>query len=383
VGIQESGSPVLQDPALVPEDFDDDSEDHHGALALEFFRSTYEHYLDTGEEVFPDDLARLRERYGVHTCLRALPARLTARRSAEERDDPPRDRGEAAGDRGRDEGERRAAQDQGTLHVHPYMCPAHAVQADLAHWRTQAAEVERDYASWTQYVERLRGKVARTHEAVARETRAVEDVGAEARALQAELARHARTVAEQGLSPDEAARMTSEHADLGASARALERRLGETKTAAANLAFAETRLVRRAEEALDGYHDRAGALALGAGLALELDAVRAALRGPSVPREVQPALNRAVEQRTQARARVDGARIAAERALEALAAECEAEEERIAALRREAERLGAEAESIKEVRAHARGRAGAALTAPHRRRPSRPSRASARSSSCS
>jgi hypothetical protein len=57
---------------MLPEDFDDEQEDHHGALALEFFQSSYEHYLATGTEDHLAQVEQLRDRYGrllFRACL--------------------------------------------------------------------------------------------------------------------------------------------------------------------------------------------------------------------------------------------------------------------------------------------------------------------------
>lgn len=57
-----SRHPTLQDPALIPDEFDDNN--HHLALALEHNLSAYEIFLQ-GQDVFPEQEKALEERYGT------------------------------------------------------------------------------------------------------------------------------------------------------------------------------------------------------------------------------------------------------------------------------------------------------------------------------
>lgn len=59
----ESQDPTLLDPACVPEDFDEEEEDYHAALAVEYFETTYEKFLNNGLAAFPEQDAQLEERY--------------------------------------------------------------------------------------------------------------------------------------------------------------------------------------------------------------------------------------------------------------------------------------------------------------------------------
>ena len=57
-----SGHPTLQDPTLVPDEFDDMN--HHLALALDHNATAYEVFLQ-GQDVFPEQEKLLEERYGT------------------------------------------------------------------------------------------------------------------------------------------------------------------------------------------------------------------------------------------------------------------------------------------------------------------------------
>lgn len=59
-----SGHPSLQDPTLVPDEFDDNI-NHHLALALDHNTTAYEVFLQ-GRDVFPEQEKLLEERYGKH-----------------------------------------------------------------------------------------------------------------------------------------------------------------------------------------------------------------------------------------------------------------------------------------------------------------------------
>ena len=57
-----SGHPSLQDPTLVPDEFDDHN--YHLALALDHNTTAYEVFLQ-GRDVFPEEEKLLEERYGM------------------------------------------------------------------------------------------------------------------------------------------------------------------------------------------------------------------------------------------------------------------------------------------------------------------------------
>lgn len=57
-----SGHPTLQDPALIPDEFDDIT--HHLALAFDHHSRAYVDFLQ-GQDVFPEQEKVLEERYGM------------------------------------------------------------------------------------------------------------------------------------------------------------------------------------------------------------------------------------------------------------------------------------------------------------------------------
>ena len=57
----DSKHPTLQDPAFVPDEFEDNN--HHLALALEHYHIAYDVFLQ-GQDVFPEQEKVLEERYG-------------------------------------------------------------------------------------------------------------------------------------------------------------------------------------------------------------------------------------------------------------------------------------------------------------------------------
>jgi hypothetical protein len=54
---------TLQEPELVPDEFDDPMQ--HQTLALEYFGNAYEAYLEGGDAPFPNQLQILEDRYGM------------------------------------------------------------------------------------------------------------------------------------------------------------------------------------------------------------------------------------------------------------------------------------------------------------------------------
>ena len=59
----DSKHPTLQDPELVPDEFEDNN--FHLALALQHYHIAYDVFLQ-GQEVFPEEEKVLEERYGTH-----------------------------------------------------------------------------------------------------------------------------------------------------------------------------------------------------------------------------------------------------------------------------------------------------------------------------
>ena len=57
----DSKHPTLQDPAFVPDEFEDNN--HHLALALDHYHIAYDVFLQ-GQDVFPEQEKVLEERYG-------------------------------------------------------------------------------------------------------------------------------------------------------------------------------------------------------------------------------------------------------------------------------------------------------------------------------
>ena len=54
---------TLQEPELVPDEFDDPMQ--HQTLAIEYFGRAYEAYLEGADAPFPDQLQTLEDRYGM------------------------------------------------------------------------------------------------------------------------------------------------------------------------------------------------------------------------------------------------------------------------------------------------------------------------------
>lgn len=50
----------------MPEDFDEEEEEYHAALALEYFADTYDNFLHNGLGTFPEQDRTLESRYSEH-----------------------------------------------------------------------------------------------------------------------------------------------------------------------------------------------------------------------------------------------------------------------------------------------------------------------------
>lgn len=57
----ESGDATLQDPSLVPDEFD--NVHYHQALAMDYYLAAYDVFL-SGQDVYPEQDKALEERYG-------------------------------------------------------------------------------------------------------------------------------------------------------------------------------------------------------------------------------------------------------------------------------------------------------------------------------
>ena len=65
----ESAHPSLQDPSLVPDEFED--EHYHQALAMDHYLAAYEIFL-LGQDVYPDQEKALEDRYGEDISMRTM-----------------------------------------------------------------------------------------------------------------------------------------------------------------------------------------------------------------------------------------------------------------------------------------------------------------------
>jgi hypothetical protein len=185
----------------------------------------------------------------------------------------------------------------------------------------------------------------------------VSEVGA----LEAELNKHARTVQEQNLSAEEVIRMNTEHESLSQNVKELGRKVQDSRNTVSTLEVSVANKGGKAEEAVDTYNDKLLAVQLagpyapeGVDLSLELNTAsndpKGLLVGPDMVRVIRPAMNRAMEARQTARAKVESEKLAVERRYEVLRTECENESTRQAAMRREVEQLVEDADAIREVR---------------------------------
>ncbi|KAJ8481219.1 hypothetical protein ONZ51_g6140 [Trametes cubensis] len=322
----DSGHPTLQDPALIPEEFDDIH--HHLTLAFDHNSRAYEVFLQ-GQDVFPEEEKMLEERYArkdarVFTDLEQLRERLKE---------------------------------------------IHAEWEQLKKSAPPFEELKKDNGSLRRDKLKFEEILRRFEERKQKWTRLVQDEKTELEynlanleKMRAEEQRLSDIVKVQNLSPEEVLRMNTEHESLTREVESLKHKIAETSQVVVRLEVSLTRKVSDAEEALDQYTSLLSTLGLfpplpppleDVDLTIDLHSAAAnpqgLLSGADIRKVVKPTLSRITEMKRTAHADVESERIRVDDELDQLNLECETIEEEVLEVMNKTNALSDQADELREA----------------------------------
>ncbi|KAI0374672.1 hypothetical protein BV20DRAFT_986408 [Pilatotrama ljubarskyi] len=321
-----SGHPTLQDPALIPDEFDDIS--HHLALAFDHHTRAYVDFLQ-GQDVFPEQEKILEERYARKDArvladleqLRERLAEIQAEWEQLKKSAPPFEE---------------LKKDNGSL--------------------------RRDKLKFEEILRRFEERKQKWMRLVQDEKTELEYNLASLQKMHAEEQRLADIVKVQNLSPEEVLRMNTEHESLSRELESLKHKIAETSQVVVRLEVSLTRKVSDAEEALDQYTSLLSTLGLfpplpppleDVDLTIDLHSAAAnpqgLLSGADIRKVVKPTLSRITEMKRTAHAEVESERIRVDDELDQLTLECETIEEEVLEVMNKTNALNDQADELREA----------------------------------
>ncbi|CDO70705.1 hypothetical protein BN946_scf184798.g20 [Trametes cinnabarina] len=322
----DSRHPTLQDPALVPDEFDDIH--HHLALAFDHNSRAYEVFLQ-GQDVFPEEEKMLEERYAkkdarVFTDLEQLRERLK---------------------------EIQAEWEQLKKSAPPF-----------EELKKDNGSLRRDKLKFEEILRRFEERKQKWTRLVQDEKTELEYNLANLEKMHAEEQRLSDIVKVQNLSPEEVLRMNTEHESLTRELESLKHKIAETSQVVVRLEVSLTRKVSDAEEALDQYTTLLSSLGLFPPLPPPLEDVdltidlhsaasnpQGLLTGADIRKVVKPTLSRITEMKRTAHAEVESERIRVDDDLDQLNLECETIEEEVLEVMNKTNALSDQADELREA----------------------------------
>ncbi|EJD06000.1 uncharacterized protein FOMMEDRAFT_145334 [Fomitiporia mediterranea MF3/22] len=215
----DSADPTLQDVEQVPDNFDD--ENHHGALAFNYYGDAYGRFL-SGEDNFSEQDQYLDQRYArknesVFAELEALNTELQA-----------------------------LSQEYQNLTEKP---------APIVDVEIQNVNMKKDKKKYEEYLAHCENRKRRVLDAISKEESDIAKETATLQKLREEQERLAIVVREQNLTPEEVAHMNSEQETLSRSLEELRRKNAETSNNMRSLEVALAKRSENVEQAVDEYTD--------------------------------------------------------------------------------------------------------------------------------
>ncbi|OJT08860.1 hypothetical protein TRAPUB_211 [Trametes pubescens] len=321
-----SGHPTLQEPSLIPDEFDDIS--HHLALAFDHHAGAYVDFLQ-GQDSFAEQEKVLEDRYArkdarVLADLEQLRERLTEIQAEWE-------------------------------HLKKSAPPFEELKKDNG-------SLQRDKLKFEEILRRFEERKQKWQRLVQDEKTELEYNIASLEKMHAEEQRLADIVKVQNLSPEEVLRMNSEHESLSRELESLKHKIAETSQVVVRLEVSLTRKVSDAEEALDQYTSLLSTLGLFPPLAPPLEDVdltidlhsaasnpQGLLSGADIRKVVKPTLSRITEMKRTAHAEIESERIRVDDELDQLTLECETIEEEALEVMNKTNALNDQADELREA----------------------------------
>ncbi|KAI0807228.1 HEC/Ndc80p family-domain-containing protein [Fomes fomentarius] len=321
-----SRHPTLQDPALIPDEFDDNN--YHLALALDHNLTAYEVFLQ-GQDVFPQQEKALEERYAKKDARVLVDLEQKRERLKEIQ----------------------IEWEQLKKSAPPF--------EDL---KKDNGSLKRDRLKFEEILRRYEERKQKWLRQVQDEKTELEYNLANLEKLQAEEQRLTSIVKVQNLSPEEVLRMNTDHENLSRELESLKHKIAETSQVVVRLEVSLTRKVSDAEEALDQYTSLLSSLELfpplpppleDIDLTIDLHSASAnpqgLLSGADIRKVVKPTLNRIAEMKMTARADVESERIRVDDELDQLTLDCETVEEEVLEVMNKTNGLNDQADELREA----------------------------------
>ncbi|KAI0646849.1 HEC/Ndc80p family-domain-containing protein [Trametes meyenii] len=322
----DSRHPTLQDPALIPDEFDDIQ--HHLALAFNHNTLAYVDFLQ-GQDVFPEQEKLLEERY--------------ARKDARVLEDLERLRERLK--------EIQAEWEQLKKSAPPF-----------EELKKDNGSLRRDKLKFEEILRRFEERKQKWLRLVQDEKTELEYNVASLEKMHAEEQRLGDIVKMQNLSPEEVLRMNTEHESLTRELESLKHKVAEMSQVVVRLEVSLTRKVSDAEEALDQYTSLLSTLGLfpplpppleDVDLTIDLHSAAAnpqgLLSGADIRKVVKPTLSRITEMKRTAHAEVESERIKVDDELDQLTLECETIEEEALEVMNKTNALSDQADELRDA----------------------------------
>ncbi|KAL0580598.1 kinetochore-associated Ndc80 complex subunit ndc80 [Marasmius crinis-equi] len=319
----DSSHPTLQDPSLVPEEFEDPN--HYAALALDYYQECYLMWLDHVDE-FVEANQQIEERY--------------ARKNE------------------------RSQQDLDTLttRLHEAMTELKKLTdspAPIARVLDDNKTINGDYEKMRNILQQWNARKIKLTEAIAAEKNELARLDQELTTSKTEQARLQKIVQDQNLSPEEVHRMNSDHENLQRNLEDLRHKKSDIHRSVMKLEVSLTHSTSRAEECLDLYTNLLSKLDLfpplphpheDVDLTFELNSAaqdtRQLLLGPDVRKVVKPVLNHVAESKRRERAELESERIKLDNDLDKMIMEFDTSEDEINQEESKVKSVNDEAESL-------------------------------------
>ncbi|KAI0797792.1 HEC/Ndc80p family-domain-containing protein [Abortiporus biennis] len=322
----ESQDPTLQDPEYVPDEFSDNN--HHQALAMEYYSAAYQFFLD-GQDVYPEQDAALEERYARKD------ERVVA--DLEEKKEKLKE-------------------------VKSELKKLLKTPAPIERLKNHNGLLKHDKPKFEEVIRLLEDRKQRLMDTIAREKAEMAVLVANLDKLKVEQDRLAEIVKVQNLSPEEVIRMNTEHESLSRDLENLKHKITETNKTVMKLEVSLTKKVTDAEEAVDVYTNLLASLNLfpplppplaDINLALELNTAapnpQDMLSGAGIRETIKPSLAIVAELKRTERADIESERIKVDNELDQLITECENMDQEVVEVMNKVNALNDQADELREV----------------------------------
>lgn len=321
-----SGHPTIQDPAHVPEEFDDPYD--HKALAFQYHEETYTLWLD-GQDDFVEWNQVMEERYSrrnerVQTELDQQTARLEKAK-----------------------GEYKKLK---------------STAPNVEELENRCQQLKRDGEKFKVILERHETRRRRLEQNIEDERTELANGGALLENLRTELDRLGETVKSQNLSPEEVIRMNTDRETLTRNLEDLKQKIAETHKAVLSLEINVTNRAAAVEEALDTYTNLLSGLGLyptppepwqDIDLSLELNTASSnpqqLLFGLDIRKVIRPTLGSVAEAKRLERAAFENESVKVNNELDQFTTECKNLDYELCELEKKATNLNEQADDLRDA----------------------------------